>query len=119
MQRARNERAVGDCLMEVIARKRRLLKLVRALVLARVLTSLSLRYQPVATDLERAVSMQKSPKLASNTGHLRTVAGYSIGEEAKETTANHVSTEVDEWPVLIYGCCFFCLLLVLVIPFCH
>ena len=117
MQRARKERAVAACLAEVLARKRRLHKLVRALVLARVLTSLSLRYRPAATDLESAVSRRESQVVTRNAGDLRTAADCEIG--GKVSTGSHISAESDEWPILLYGCVFFCLLLVLVIPLCH
>jgi hypothetical protein len=119
MQRDRKARAVSACLVEVLERKRRLLKLVRVLVLARVLMSLSLRYQPVANDLENAISLQESQQSICNEHDLNQFSGKSMLGKAKISKTNYPPAQSDEWQILVYGCVSFCLLLVLVIPFCH
>lgn len=119
MQRDRKARAVSACLVEVLERKRRLLKLVRVLVLARVLMSLSLRYQPVANDLENAISMQESQLSICNERDLNQFLGKSMLDKAEISKANYPPAQSDEWQILVYGCVSFCLLLVLVIPFCY
>lgn len=117
MQRDRKRRAVSTCLIEVLERKRRLLKLVRVLVLAKVLISLSLRYQPVANDLESAI--QESQKPTCNERDLNEFSGKSMLGKAEISKANYPTEESDEWRILVYGCVSFCFLLVLVISFCH
>ena len=119
MQRDRKARAVGACLVQVLERKRRLLKLVRVLVLARVLMSLSLRYQPVANDLGSAISLQESQLSTCNERDLNEFSGKSMLDKAETSKANYPPGQSDEWRILVYGCASFCLLLVLVIPFCH
>lgn len=67
MQRARNLHEDRLTLLQVLTRKQRLQKLIRALVLSKVLLSLYLRHRPLPTDLETAISDYDSIPIPNST----------------------------------------------------